>query len=141
MTNIVERLRHPNLFECDLEYGLEVVGRAADEIITLRTQLGELLAIHHGDGGHYLAEHGPEKAVKDAIEKWSSVLVRKDVAEYDAKTLRAQLEKVVEGLEKMTSVNGDHMTACDKTMGDTHPCTCGADTARSTLAAIKGEAS
>jgi hypothetical protein len=31
--------------------------------------LGNLLAIIHRDGGHYLAEHGWEKAVEDAIEK------------------------------------------------------------------------
>jgi hypothetical protein len=27
----------------------------------------------------------------------------------------------------------DHMTACEKTMGDTHPCTCGADALRRAL--------
>lgn len=28
---------------------------------------------------------------------------------------------------------GDHMTACDKTMGASHPCTCGASAARKIL--------
>src|SRR5574337_661402 len=32
-------------------------------------QVGELLAIIHGDGGHYRAEHGTEKAAADAIPK------------------------------------------------------------------------
>jgi hypothetical protein len=32
-------------------------------------QVGELLAIIHGDGGHYRAEHGLQKAAKDAQEK------------------------------------------------------------------------
>jgi hypothetical protein len=27
----------------------------------------------------------------------------------------------------------DHMTACERTMGATHPCTCGADQARALL--------
>jgi hypothetical protein len=27
----------------------------------------------------------------------------------------------------------DHMTACERTMGATHPCTCGADQARAML--------
>lgn len=30
--------------------------------------LRELLAVIHGDGGHYADEHGPEKATEDAIE-------------------------------------------------------------------------
>lgn len=31
--------------------------------------LGELLAVIHGDGGHYQSDHGSEKATKDAIDK------------------------------------------------------------------------
>ena len=33
------------------------------------TQLRNLLAIIHRDGGHYVAEHGLEKATEDAIKK------------------------------------------------------------------------
>ena len=33
------------------------------------TFLYELLAVIHGDGGYYQAEHGTEKAFDDAIEK------------------------------------------------------------------------
>ena len=33
-------------------------------------------------------------------------------------------------LQRLLRVPGDHMTACDKTMGDSHLCTCGADEAR-----------
>lgn len=32
--------------------------------------LGELLAVIHGDGGHYQNEHGTEKAVEDARSEW-----------------------------------------------------------------------
>jgi len=32
--------------------------------------LGNILAIMHGDGGHYQADHGTEKAVEDALKKW-----------------------------------------------------------------------
>jgi hypothetical protein len=35
--------------------------------------LGGLLAIIHGDGGHYQAEHGTAKAVEDAITKWNAL--------------------------------------------------------------------
>jgi hypothetical protein len=31
--------------------------------------LGELLAVIHCDGGHYQADHGTEKATRDAITK------------------------------------------------------------------------
>lgn len=36
-------------------------------------------------------------------------------------------------LAKMLSVEGDHMTACDRIMGATHLCTCGANEARALL--------
>ena len=36
-------------------------------------------------------------------------------------------------LRKLLAAKGDHMTACDRTMGATHPCTCGADDARQLL--------
>lgn len=35
--------------------------------------LGNLLAVIHRDGGHYLAEHGLEKAVEDAMAKWAEM--------------------------------------------------------------------
>ncbi len=41
-------------------------------------------------------------------------------------------------LHKLLQAPDDHMTACDRTMGDTHPCTCGANEARKVLAS-KGE--
>ncbi len=37
---------------------------------------------------------------------------------------------------KMMLGDDDHMTACEKTMGATHPCTCGADGMRSVLANV-----
>jgi hypothetical protein len=36
-------------------------------------------------------------------------------------------------LRKMLAAPGDHMTACDRTMGASHPCTCGANEARRLL--------
>lgn len=36
-------------------------------------------------------------------------------------------------LAQMLGAENDHMTACDRTMGATHPCTCGADKARALL--------
>jgi hypothetical protein len=42
-------------------------------------------------------------------------------------------------LKKLLHAKGDHMTACDKTMGDTHPCTCGANALRAMVGAAHGE--
>lgn len=52
------------------EKGLEAACLAAqDRIYDLRgarVDLGNLLAVIHGDGGHYQAEHGLERACADA---------------------------------------------------------------------------
>jgi hypothetical protein len=37
-------------------------------------QFQELMAMMHGDGGHYLARHGAQKAATDAIAKWYAML-------------------------------------------------------------------
>ena len=47
---------------------------------------------------------------------------------YEAK--HELVEKMFLLLCELLSVQGDHMTACQKTMGESHPCTCGADKAR-----------
>ena len=41
-----------------------------------------------------------------------------------------ELQWLRKTLKKLLIVKEDHMTACDRTMGATHPCTCGADIAR-----------
>jgi hypothetical protein len=45
----------------------------------------------------------------------------------------ARAERLLDTLMRLLAVANDHMTSCDRTMGDTHPCTCGADEARKTL--------
>jgi bacterioferritin-associated ferredoxin len=45
--------------------------------------------------------------------------------------------ELVKALESLLTVEGDHMTACDKTMGATHPCTCGANNARQVVRRIR----
>jgi hypothetical protein len=44
-----------------------------------------------------------------------------------------EIERLREALERLLAAPRDHMTACDRTMGATHPCTCGADEARQLL--------
>lgn len=43
--------------------------------------LGELLAVIHRDGGHYLAKHGTEKSVKAALEEINRLKVAADGTE------------------------------------------------------------
>jgi len=56
----------------------------------LREHLGELLATLHGDGGHYEAEHGTDKAVTDAIARYYAKLTEADAEQY---RLREELER------------------------------------------------
>lgn len=54
---------------------------AQDKVYPLKAShdcMGELLAVIHGDGGHYLQEHGMEKACKDAEKVVTNL--RMDVA-------------------------------------------------------------
>lgn len=46
--------------------------------------LGEILAVIHGDGGHYTGEHGISKSVADAHATWAAVVRERD-------ELRAQI--------------------------------------------------
>lgn len=41
----------------------------AAQVDPAKRAIGELLAVIHGDGGHYLARHGVEKAATDALPK------------------------------------------------------------------------
>jgi hypothetical protein len=46
---------------------------AAEEIERLREQLGNLLAVIHGDGGHHTEAVGEEQSVKDAHQVWAKL--------------------------------------------------------------------
>lgn len=47
--------------------------------------------------------------------------------------LAAERDTVLRMLRVLLSVSGDHMSACGRTMGDSHPCTCHADEFREML--------
>ena len=47
---------------------------------------------------------------------------------------KERIEVLESGLRQLLAVEDDHMTACDRTMGDSHPCTCGAIGVRLLLA-------
>jgi hypothetical protein len=48
---------------------------------------GEVMAILHGDGGHYLAKHGAEKAALDAVDKYHALVAERGAARADAEEL------------------------------------------------------
>ena len=52
------------------------------ENAALLTNLGNLLAILHGDGGHYENKHGTDKAVADAIDKFHERIVQADAEQF-----------------------------------------------------------
>ena len=52
---------------------------------------------------------------------------------YDLAELQRERDAYKKALRRLLRAKGDHMTACDRTMGATHPCTCGADSARKLL--------
>jgi len=52
---------------------------------------------------------------------------------YDLKELQDQRDAYRKVLRKLLRAKNDHMSACDRIMGATHPCTCGANEARALL--------
>lgn len=56
-----------------------------------------------------------------------------DRSECDLEGTNELVELLRTALRRLLAVEDDHMTACDRTMGATHPCTCGADSARELL--------
>jgi len=46
---------------------------------------GEIMAVMHGDGGHYLHEHGPVKSAKDAMDKYFKKITKIDELQYELK--------------------------------------------------------
>jgi hypothetical protein len=67
----------------DTDRHLAITTQQAGEIAAAEQALGNLLAVIHGDGGHYQSEHGTEKAVADAHLKWAALKsVLSDVLDY-----------------------------------------------------------
>lgn len=65
----------------------------------------------------------------EAHSKGAPVVISWELASAVAKDLD-ELGRAQAILKRLLAVDGDHMSACDRIMGDTHPCTCGADRAR-----------
>lgn len=55
----------------------EARGRALEQTQAEAARwFGEVMAVMHADGGHYLAKHGPEKAANDAVDKYHGLWTR-----------------------------------------------------------------
>lgn len=65
-----------------------VIRKQADTIAALSSQLGNLLAVIHRDGGHYESEHGTEKAVTDAMQRICDTRAGLDAADELAMLVR-----------------------------------------------------
>ena len=50
--------------------------------------LAEVMAMIHGDGGHYLAKHGPTKAAEDAAKKHAKLRAECEAMRADAERYR-----------------------------------------------------
>lgn len=91
-----------------LQYAAAV--SAADNA-ALTQHLGNILAVLHGDGGHYEAEHGTDKAVADALTRFYSNIMAAD-SKIDAKDERIKvLEDALRHVNRCLSINdyGDYV--------------------------------
>ncbi len=85
--------------------------RARDEVWERTTQiqaaffdhLKNLLAVIHGDGGHYVAQHGLAKACVDAEAKWIKA------REFTPATVREKVRELCDGYE----VSQSYGVVCD----------------------------
>jgi hypothetical protein len=55
---------------------------------------GELMAVIHRDGGHYLGEHGPQKAYDDAVAKWCAAQALREGVPRDAARFWAVIKHI-----------------------------------------------
>ena len=77
----------------------------------LDQSLGNLLAIIHGDGGHYYAKHGAKKAVNDAHAKYCGMLVRIDELASLLQVARDQYNELIMAVSMKFPGESRHKTA------------------------------
>ena len=64
------------------------ITRLRAEVVQASQQLGNILAIIHGDGGHHTADVGIDQSVNDAHIKWASLITENE-------RLRAALREII----------------------------------------------
>jgi len=80
----VERLENQK------ELAKKMISDLSDKLIETKEYshwFGEIMAIMHGDGGHYLDKHGAEKSTKDAVSKYHQLKNKIMDYEYNLKQL------------------------------------------------------
>jgi hypothetical protein len=70
--------------------------------------LGNLLAIILGDGGHYQQECGTDSALKEATELWCAYVSLTDNLKADLAAAREALEEIASGPRSRLMVGFDH---------------------------------
>lgn len=71
------------------------VAEPLSEIKRLRDTLSSLLAVIHGDGGHYESEHGTTQAAEDAIAKFHEWIIQADLKQFTLTTRVLTLETAI----------------------------------------------
>ena len=106
--------------ECSEEFAEKELERyknaheaAERELTKIQRYLNDLLAIIHRDGGHYQAEHGYEKAVRDAINVISQQ--REQIA-----TLKVDVEKQVIYISNLNDELADERERADDADKETY---------------------
>ena len=79
------------------------------ENAALRAHLSNLLAVLHGDGGHYEAEHGTDHAVHDAIAKFYAHIKQADAEQF---ALRDRVKVLEDALQHIERVMGPKVPPC-----------------------------
>jgi hypothetical protein len=82
---------------------------------------GEVMAMLHGDGGHYLAKHGAEKAALDAVAKYHALVAEREAARADAERYRKDAERL-DYIERTFSGMTNRERYLPVTMGWGKPC-------------------
>ncbi len=67
--------------------------------------------------------------LKDTAKERDELADALEQCQVESEARREDAISYRKALSKLLAADGDHMTACDRTMGDSHPCTCGANDA------------
>lgn len=81
-----------------------------EELADMREKLCNLLARAHRDGGHYIEQHGLEKAAEDADLRIAEAFAKRDQMKAEVERIPLDLEKKVADYERRIRANERTMT-------------------------------
>jgi hypothetical protein len=91
------------------------------------------------DGAYYVSEpawDGGEVVPASDHDALAAQMAKVEAERDDYRQRWTDTSIALRALACQPHAPNDHMTACDRTMGDSHPCTCTANDARVMLAAV-----